>query len=167
MAKAAKKKTARRPNPAFMKPMTPSRDLAPVIGDKPMPRTEVTKKLWAYIKKNGLQDPRNKRNINADEKLKPVFGGKKTVSSSAKGLQFFIVKGGAEGFLEAHYAGKDASRVVVGGAVTTDGKPGTTMIFDDNDLIAVFDKKGTLVSSALLRRPARLATTVGTPPTSP
>ena len=51
-----------------------------MIGDKPMPRTEVTKKLWAYIKKNGLQDAKNRRNINADDKLKPVFGGKKTVS---------------------------------------------------------------------------------------
>jgi chromatin remodeling complex protein RSC6 len=80
MAKTAKKKTARKPNAAFMKPMTPSRDLSMVIGDKPMPRTEVTKKLWAYIKKNGLQDAKNKRNINADDKLKAVFGGKKTVS---------------------------------------------------------------------------------------
>jgi chromatin remodeling complex protein RSC6 len=80
MAKTAKKKTARKPNAAFMKPMTPSRELSMVIGDKPMPRTEVTKKLWAYIKKNGLQDAKNKRNINADDKLKPVFGGKKTVS---------------------------------------------------------------------------------------
>ena len=66
--------------PPFMKPMTPSAQLGEVIGDKPMPRTEVTKKLWAYIKKNGLQDSKNKRNINADDKLKPVFGGKKTVS---------------------------------------------------------------------------------------
>jgi chromatin remodeling complex protein RSC6 len=80
MAKTAKKKTARKANAAFMKPMTPSRDLGAVIGDKPMPRTEVTKKLWAYIKKNGLQDSKNKRNINADDKLKPVFAGKKTVS---------------------------------------------------------------------------------------
>jgi chromatin remodeling complex protein RSC6 len=60
--------------------MTPSKDLGAVIGDKPMPRTEVTKKLWAYIKKNGLQDSKNKRNINADDKLKAVFSGKKTVS---------------------------------------------------------------------------------------
>jgi chromatin remodeling complex protein RSC6 len=80
MAKTAKKKTARKANAAFMKPMTPSKDLSAVIGDKPMPRTEVTKKLWAYIKKNGLQDSKNKRNINADDKLKSVFGGKKTVS---------------------------------------------------------------------------------------
>jgi chromatin remodeling complex protein RSC6 len=76
----AKKKTARKPSAAFMKPMTPSSQLAAVIGDKPMPRTEVTKKLWAYIKKNDLQDQKNKRNINADDKLKPVFNGKKTVS---------------------------------------------------------------------------------------
>ena len=77
---AAKKKTARKPNAAFMKPMTPDAALAAVIGDKAMPRTEITKKLWAYIKKNGLQDKVNKRNINADDKLKVVFGGKKTVS---------------------------------------------------------------------------------------
>ena len=80
MAKAAKKKTARKANAAFMRPMTISAALGEVIGDKPMPRTEVTKKLWAYIKKNGLQDAKNRRNINADEKLKPVFGGKKQVS---------------------------------------------------------------------------------------
>ena len=80
MAKTAKKKTARKANAAFMKPMTPSDALSQVIGEKPMPRTEVTKKLWAYIKKNGLQDAKNRRNINADDKLKPVFGGKKTVS---------------------------------------------------------------------------------------
>ena len=79
MAKTAKK-TGRKANAAFMKPMTPSAQLAEVIGDKPMPRTEVTKKLWAYIKKNGLQDAKNRRNINADEKLKSVFAGKKTVS---------------------------------------------------------------------------------------
>ncbi|HET7903683.1 MAG TPA: SWIB/MDM2 domain-containing protein [Candidatus Eisenbacteria bacterium] len=80
--KAAKKatKSKRKPNAAFMKPMTPSATLSEVIGGKAMPRTEVTKKLWAYIKRNGLQDAKNKRNINADDKLKPVFGGKKTVS---------------------------------------------------------------------------------------
>jgi len=80
MAKTAKKKTARKANAAFMKPMTISAALGEVIGDKPIPRTEVTKKLWAYIKKNGLQDSKNRRNINADDKLKPVFGGKKQVS---------------------------------------------------------------------------------------
>jgi len=57
-----------------MKPLTPSATLAAVIGDKPMPRTEVTKKIWEYIKKHDLQDPKNKRNINADDKLKPLFG---------------------------------------------------------------------------------------------
>ena len=82
--KAAPKKKAsgakRKPNAAFMKPMTPSASLAAVIGSAPVPRTEVTKKLWAYIKKNDLQDSKNRRNINADDKLKEVFGGKKTVS---------------------------------------------------------------------------------------
>lgn len=67
-------------NSAFMKPLQPDAALAAVVGDKPLPRTEVVKKLWVYIKKNNLQDPKNRRNINADEKLKPVFGGKKTVN---------------------------------------------------------------------------------------
>ena len=71
--KTATKKTARKPNAAFMKPMTPSAPLSEVVGAKPIPRTEVTKKLWAYIKKNGLQDKKNKRMINADENLKAVF----------------------------------------------------------------------------------------------
>jgi chromatin remodeling complex protein RSC6 len=79
--KAAKKPAAKRkPSAAFMKAMTPSGELAAVIGDKAMPRTEVTKKIWDYIKKNKLQDSANKRMINADDKLKPVFGGKKQVS---------------------------------------------------------------------------------------
>jgi upstream activation factor subunit UAF30 len=78
--KSAAKKSARKPNAAFMRPVTPSAALAEVIGSKPMPRTEVTKKLWIYIKKNGLQDAKNRRNINADEKLKVIFGGKGTVS---------------------------------------------------------------------------------------
>ena len=65
--KTAKKKTARKPNAAFMKPVTPSATLAPIVGSKPMPRTEVTKKLWGYIKKNGLQDKKNRRQINADD----------------------------------------------------------------------------------------------------
>lgn len=76
MAKAKAKKA----NSAFMKELTPSAQLAEVVGSKPLPRTEVVKKLWAYIKKNGLQDKKNKRNINADDKLKPVFGGKSQVS---------------------------------------------------------------------------------------
>ena len=78
--KVVKKKTKRKPNPAFMKPMQISAALAAVVGSKPLPRTEVTKKLWAYIKKNGLQDQKNRRNINADANLKAVFGGKGTVS---------------------------------------------------------------------------------------
>ncbi len=80
MAKKAAKKTARKPNAAFMKPVTPSATLAEVVGAKPMPRTEVTKKLWAYIKKNKLQDVKNKRMIKADAALKDVFGGKATVN---------------------------------------------------------------------------------------
>jgi len=70
----------RKPNAAFMKPMNPSASLAEVVGSKAIPRTEVTKKLWAYIKKNKLQDSKNRRMINADEALKVVFGGKKQVS---------------------------------------------------------------------------------------
>jgi chromatin remodeling complex protein RSC6 len=80
MAKKTAKKTARKPNAAFMKPMTPSAALSEVVGAKPIPRTEVTKKLWAYIKKNGLQDKKNKRMIKADDALKPVFGGKAQVN---------------------------------------------------------------------------------------
>ncbi len=79
-AKAAKPATPRKPNAAFMKAMTPSAVLAAVIGATPLPRTEVTKKIWEYIKKLDLQDPANRRMINADEKLKAVFGGKKQVS---------------------------------------------------------------------------------------
>ena len=79
-AKAKKPAAKRKPNAAFMKPMTPSSTLAAVVGNSPMPRTEVTSKLWGYIKKNGLQDKTNKRMINADDKLKEVFGGKKQVS---------------------------------------------------------------------------------------
>jgi upstream activation factor subunit UAF30 len=81
--KPAKKKASkakRKPNAAFMKPMTPSSTLSEVIGSKAMPRTEVTKKLWAYIKKNKLQDAKKRTMINADEKLRAVFGGKKQVS---------------------------------------------------------------------------------------
>ena len=74
MAKAAGK---RKPSAAFMKPMQPSAALAEVVGSKPLPRTEVTKKLWAYIKKHKLQNPKNKREIIADDNLQPVFGAKK------------------------------------------------------------------------------------------
>ncbi len=78
--KVAKKKSARKPSAAFMKALTPSANLAAVVGSKPMPRTEVVKKIWVYIKANKLQDKNNKRMINADAKLKPVFGGKSQVS---------------------------------------------------------------------------------------
>jgi upstream activation factor subunit UAF30 len=76
--KSASKKRA--PNPAFMKPMQPSAQLGAVVGNNPMPRSEITKKVWAYIKKNSLQDNKNRRMINADDKLGPVFGSKKQVS---------------------------------------------------------------------------------------
>ena len=82
-AKAAAKpkaKVKRKPNAAFMKPMNISEVLQPIVGSKPLPRTEVTKRLWDYIKKNKLQDAKERRNINADDNLKKVFGGKKTVS---------------------------------------------------------------------------------------
>ncbi len=90
--KAAKKKTVRKaakkapakkkrtPNAAFMKPMQPDEALSAVVGSGPLPRTEITKKLWQYIKKNNLQDAKQRRNINADEKLGKVFGGKKQVT---------------------------------------------------------------------------------------
>ena len=78
--KAAKKKSARKPNAAFMKALTPSPELAAVIGNKGVPRTEAVKKIWDYIKANNLQDAKNRRMINADAKLKPVFGGKAQVS---------------------------------------------------------------------------------------
>jgi upstream activation factor subunit UAF30 len=72
--KKAAKKAARKPNAAFMKPLAPNEKLAAVIGEKPAPRTEIVKKIWEYIKKNSLQDKKNKRMINADAKLKPLFG---------------------------------------------------------------------------------------------
>lgn len=72
--KAAVKKSARKPNAAFMAPLTPNSTLAEVIGSKAIPRTEIVKKIWEYIRKNGLQDSKNKRMINADAKLKPMFG---------------------------------------------------------------------------------------------
>lgn len=78
--KATAKKAKRKPNAAFMKPLTPSAALAKVVGTKSLPRTEVVKKLWAYIRKNDLQDAKNRRNIKADAVLKPIFGGKAVVS---------------------------------------------------------------------------------------
>jgi chromatin remodeling complex protein RSC6 len=72
--KTAKKKSARKPNAAFMKPLTPSGPLAAIIGSTPMPRTEVTSKIWGYIKRNKLQDSVNRRMINADDKLRALFG---------------------------------------------------------------------------------------------
>ena len=71
---AKKKSSGRKPNAAFMAPVTPSAALSEVVGSKPLPRTELTKKLWAYIKKNGLQDAKNKRMIKADDRLRPIFG---------------------------------------------------------------------------------------------
>ena len=81
-APAKKKSVAKKrtPNAAFMKAMQPSEQLGAVVGNSPMPRTEITKKLWQYIKKNNLQDAKNRRMINADDKLKPIFGGKAQVS---------------------------------------------------------------------------------------
>jgi chromatin remodeling complex protein RSC6 len=79
-AKKKAKKTTRKPSAAFMKPLNPDAALAEVVGSKPLPRTEVAKKLWVYIKKHDLQDKKNRRMINADAKLSPVFGGKKQVS---------------------------------------------------------------------------------------
>ena len=73
-------KAARKPNPALMKPVQPDEVLAVIVGSTPLPRSEMTKKLWEYIKKNNLQDPAKKTNINADDALKAVFGGKKTVT---------------------------------------------------------------------------------------
>ena len=78
--KTTKKAAKRKPSAAFMKPMQPDAALAAVVGNKAMPRTEVTKKLWAYIKSKNLQDKVNRRNINADANLKAVFGGKATVN---------------------------------------------------------------------------------------
>ena len=78
--KGASKKSGRKPNAAFMAPLTVSPAMAEVIGNKPLPRTEIVKKIWDYIKKHDLQDKQNKRMINADDKLKPVFGGKNQIS---------------------------------------------------------------------------------------
>jgi chromatin remodeling complex protein RSC6 len=73
-------KTKRTPNAKFMAPVTPDEVLAEIVGSKPLPRTQITKKIWDYIKKNGLQDKKNKRMINTDEKLGKVFGNKKQIS---------------------------------------------------------------------------------------
>lgn len=78
--KATKKVAKRKPNAAFMKPLQPDAVLAEIVGKKPIPRTEITKKLWEYIKKHNLQNPENKREILADDKLKALFGGKKKVN---------------------------------------------------------------------------------------
>ena len=81
--KSARRKSSgrkRAPNPAFMRPMQPDAALGAVVGDRAMPRTEITKKLWQYIKRNGLQDAKERRMINADDRLRTVFGGKKQVS---------------------------------------------------------------------------------------
>jgi chromatin remodeling complex protein RSC6 len=82
-ASRGKKKSSgkkRTPNAAFMKPMQPSEQLSNIVGSSPLPRTEVTKKLWQYIKRKGLQDAKERRNINADDNLRPIFGGKRQVS---------------------------------------------------------------------------------------
>src|SRR5919202_175038 len=79
-ATKTKTRAKRAPNPAFMRPMQPDEALGAVVGTNPMPRTEITKRLWAYIRKNGLQDQKERRMINADDRLRPVFGGKKQVS---------------------------------------------------------------------------------------
>ena len=78
--KATKKKAKRKPNPAFMKAVQPDASLAEVVGSSPLPRTQITKKLWQYIKRHDLQDAANRRMINADDKLRPVFNGKGQVS---------------------------------------------------------------------------------------
>jgi chromatin remodeling complex protein RSC6 len=79
-SKGGAAKSGRAPNPAFMKPMQPSDALGAVVGTSPMPRSEITSRVWDYIKRNGLQDQQNRRQINADDKLRPVFGGKSSVS---------------------------------------------------------------------------------------
>ncbi len=79
-ARGGAKRAKRAPNPAFMRPMQPSEELGAVVGARPMPRTEVTKKIWDYIRKNGLQDQKNRRMINADDRLRAVFGGRRQVS---------------------------------------------------------------------------------------
>ena len=80
MPKTKKKTSKRKPNPAFMRPVQPDDKLAAIVGSQPLPRSELTKKLWNYIKRNNLQDPKERRMIVADDKMKPVFGGKGRVS---------------------------------------------------------------------------------------
>jgi chromatin remodeling complex protein RSC6 len=80
MPKTTKSSSKRKPNPAFMRPVQPDDKLAAVVGSRPLPRSELTKKLWDYIKKNGLQDKKKRTQINADDQLKPVFNGKSQVS---------------------------------------------------------------------------------------
>ncbi len=75
-----KKTSAKKPSISFMKPLSPSKELALIVGTNPLPRTEVMKKVWAYIKKNNLQDSKNRRSINSDDKLRAIFGGKKQVT---------------------------------------------------------------------------------------
>jgi hypothetical protein len=87
------------------------------------------------------------------ELISKASGGKRAVQSSVKGLQFFMIKGGGEGFLDPYYFGKDASRLIVAGGTTTSSTGGVTMVFDNNDLLAVFDHAGKLIGSALLQRP--------------
>lgn len=94
-----------------------------------------------------------KNEVYLKELIDKASGGKRTVQSSAKGLQFFMIKGGGEGFLDPYYFGKDASRVVTNSGATTGSSGGVTMVFDNNDLLAVFDGKGKLIGSALLERP--------------
>src|SRR5215467_8528366 len=103
MAKAAGKTKA---NSAFMKPMQPSEHLAKIVGAQPLPRSEVTKKVWAHIKKNKLQNPQNKREILADEKLQPIFGGKKLdmVSNDEGGQQAPEVNTCLVTFSRSHFA---------------------------------------------------------------
>ena len=92
------RKKYRKPNAAFMKPLQPNEDLAKVIGPKPLPRTEMTRKLWAYIKRNGLQDAKDRRMINADEALKPVFGkGQVSMFDLGRILKKRTLRGGGPG----------------------------------------------------------------------
>ncbi|MGH6960528.1 MAG: hypothetical protein ACREE7_08605 [Dongiaceae bacterium] len=103
---------------------------------------------------------RAKIDMNDEAYLKQLVylatGGRRVVATGGKGLQFYMIKGGGEGFLDPSYSGKDASRVIIGGGVTTSGAAGTMMIFDNNDLLAVFDRNGKLLGSALLERPVSI-----------